>query len=784
MFLGFNNPHYHLTHSLTTNLHQSHDNEIDLHYYAEEENVQHYDDNELNLQIASAISKIHDFFSTKFQEIHNYYPRSETEWKDKALTYLLNKITDVTNPDTANYYDQLVANLKTFINRNLIAPIFQKEREETVEDFIPYHNYSLKDSKQNLAESSDEVINTAPVNFIKTTVNQLLNNYTNFLIGSAVENNQKSKIVGNHHSNLGMSWYQKIPENFKPQIVYDESIDKSSYANLVDALTTTKNKSEILTTAANWNKIADSFSQKLQKQYQEDLKYLKNFEGNNSNFSHLFQDHTINQFNSLIKEINPDYQITDPEHDWNLNLSNADLFSFNNQEFPDLSFIGYRINYSRDKNTNPSFEYVLKKNNAWLSHLANNFAYQGDFEEVVKNLLTNILKIINENFLNFFKIDPAIDLNIPNFVLTKDSFIPTAITDRLFKILPFSFVIDNVQKVNENGEPDDSVSVDDNLFFKIDYQISLGNVGDFQWYQTFTEEYHLILNLPNPINLNLLNQAPELVPIWQEINLADGEGLDIIQMFNDPEFLRKQFSYDNKNNLLEYRTLQAITDNDNINLITQINLVGTNLSRSYAKVFPIQFFWENQQFETAIEAVKTQLIEQFGNEYPKQYEFFMQEENQGLRDQIISATFLQTKSDPHFLTNSLAENIELFKTNFLQHLTGLLVENFNSAQENHIKEHYQNLREKLVNVLNRLGISLESKLAKGLLHQVDTDEAKSHEANEIRPPSPEMTAIIEFLDNPTTNLDHLKDLAPILENINPYSFTNALNTTEKNALYV
>ncbi|MDQ0514096.1 hypothetical protein J2Z62_000534 [Mycoplasmoides fastidiosum] len=733
----------------------------------------------VGIEIKESLQKIHEHFKYKFQQIRYRYPTSSSDRVNQAITYLLYKITDPIQAGSVNYYDQLVRNLTTIIDQNFSASIFKTRQNEPTDTYLPHPNYQITGNWKNNQNFiiNDNIINTISPQEIENKVKKFLSNFVNFLIG---ENDKKFKVLP-FLNEFGMDWYDQIPNSLKPKIIYDKSFTESDYLNLIDALTTTKQNSSIITNATELNKKTEEFNEKLNQRQIEDLKYLKSINSSDAaTFSRLFTDSSIEKFNNLVDQIDSKYRITSPTYFWNLNFSQIDLIAFNKVLYPNIKVLSKKINYSTSTNQSPSFSYVLQYNNAFLGSNVTNLPYTGNFETNVQSILENTTKLISENFLKFFKIKDTINLRNSNLYFEVEDFEKTEITQELEKILPFEIKITNLFREFHYGaytmlnEP-----LADELHFTTDFEIKFGNKDSFNWYKTFYKEGKTILIFPSYEIIDLLNVAPNFVPIWSYNDLNDLTA----DSLKSSEALSKVFDYGNTDIRFKYEPVELKLWGKKVILTTKLSLLGTDATRTYESELPIADFFNFKHLDDDFELLKNQIEEQIKVMYPEQYEYYMREENKWLRDQIINEALSIIENNPEFLSNSWEENVELFKEKFLKYFEDFFTQNPNGGQRGEIYQHYQGLREKLISVLNRLGISLDSDLAKSLLNQINYEEQKSLEVNEIVPPSPELVAIINFLDDPHNNVDKLKEFAPLLEKINPYLFAKTFDTTKRVSLY-
>ncbi|MDQ0514095.1 hypothetical protein J2Z62_000533 [Mycoplasmoides fastidiosum] len=756
-------------------------------------------DEEIEVLITNALQQVHAVFERKFEQINRTYPNTESGQTSKAITYLLSRITDANNGETADYYNQLVTNLKILIDRNFNARIFASKQDKSKEDGIPFPSYRVQlndnnsksirgDDYQRNQYLEDNLINTAGASQIRSSTNSLLKNLVSFLTtdkdyGSYYDSddNFPLKTYQLNNDQFGMGWYNKIPDNLKPRYVYNTSFDKTSYVNLITALTTTKNNSTIITDATNLQNLTSVFNNALDSQQTRDYAYLNEINSDtNSVFTKLFKDDSVNNLNALIEQVDSLYKITNAENFWNFNFSNAQFISVNNHDYPGIELVSKKINYSTSSSDMPSFEYGLKFNNAFASFRTSDFPYRGDFTESGNQILKTAVQLVNQKFSQFFELDKSANLKSFDLTLNPNDLKKTDIVQQLEQSLPFSFQIQNVQRQNPtyfgNLQPKE-------FLFRVDYSINLGSGAPFNWYSHFNETYHAFLKVPNYAALEKLKEAPELPPILDFDNLSKMNLGSFNDVLKDPEFLTNNFNYQNFDAAFAYHAIKAEPNKDKLIITTEVVLNGSELSKTYESELPISGLLDSEQFNNALQLIRDHIEQQLKDKYPEQYEYYMREENKWLRDELLSKALEQTKSDPSFLTNTLEENINLFSQKFLEGFLDFFSQSDQDALHSKIHEHYQNIREKLIAVLHRLGISLDSDLAKILLNQINFEEHKSLEEGKIIPPSAELAAILDFLNDPDTNIDKLKEIAPILEKLNPYLLAKTFNTTQRVSLY-
>ncbi|MDQ0514094.1 hypothetical protein J2Z62_000532 [Mycoplasmoides fastidiosum] len=757
-------------------------------------------DDEVETLIKKALEQLHVAFERKFGQISQTYPRTESGRTNKAITYLLSRITDANEKQTTDYYAELVANLKTLITRNFNAPVFSSQQNKSGEDNIPFPSYKVELTNEsrrgrNYWEHSylvDNLVNTAGATQIRDLVNNLLNNWVTFLTSDSYSSGydddsnypiQSYPLQSYSRSNdsFGMGWYNRIPNELKPHFIYNRSFDQTSYLNLVSALTTTKNNSSIITVATNLENLTKVLNTALNRQQTEDAAYLKQLNQNKDlTFTKLFQDNSISHLNDLIEQVDPQYKIGDASNFWNFNFSNADFITIDNKNYPGVELTYKKINYSSSYSNNPSFEYTLKYNNASGTFRTSHFPYRGSLVDGGSLILTTTLQLMTQKFSNFFELNKSVNLKSYDLILDKSNFHKTQIVEQLEKALPFTFEIKSVERVNPTAF---GASQPKEFVFKINYVANLGNKAPFNWYVNFSNNHHAFLKIPNYAAIEQLEKAPELPPILDIDSLSKVNLGSLSDLLKDPKFLADSFSYQNFDSSFAYQAIQAVPTKNKLIVTTEIRLTGSELSKTYETELPINGLLDSEQLNNALQLIRDQIEQQLKNKYPDQYDYYMREENKWLRDQLLAQALEKTRLDPSFLTNNLEENIELFTQNFLEGFLDFFSQSNQEALSDEIHKHYQEIREKLIAVLRRLGISLDSDLAKILLNQINFEEHKSLEEGKIIPPSAELAAILDFLNDPDTNIDRLKEIAPILEKLNPYLLAKTFNTTQRVSLY-
>ncbi|MDQ0514092.1 hypothetical protein J2Z62_000530 [Mycoplasmoides fastidiosum] len=739
-----------------------------------------YTEIELDQKISETIAQIHTFFTNKYDQIKDLYPGSEAREIDKAITYLLYKISANDAASTNSYYSQLFDNLKNIILQNFNSSVFITA-SSSVSQFV-FHTY-LANSTLKLGDGKnkfdDFVINTVSDQTIKKAVDDFLTKFSNYLTST---NAVSSPVLTSTINPFALDWYTNIPEALRPVVKFGHSLEESAYSNLIKALTTKDQNSKIVADLVGLKELISDFNTQLISDFENDLKYLSE-KITKVTIGQAFSDSSPLELMSLIKLVNSTYDFDWKDY-WNLNLSRAEKINLLTNSFPNVKVVDRKINYSTADKTSAAFSYTLNLNNANLNHTNTGLYYSTDFKEAAETILNWVNQTIRNNFFRFYQIDPNINLrNYPIF-FDQSSFKETSLMQQLRQILPLSMEILNVNQTHNWDFLNQSrIQQFDQIPFSVSYQLILGdNSGSFNWdNKKVLQTSQLTFEIPNTNQLEALNQAPELIPVWngEELKLDT----DLAHIFDNQNFLNQHFSFNNTNPELEYKILSASREQNNIKLTNQITVVGTNLSRTYTIDLPISTLLSEQEFQSLVDALIGQIENEFAQKFPDEYAIYKDLNNGAIRQSLLEKVLAEIRSNPDFLKNTLEENIELFKSYFQKELENFFNKTEQQKIEDQILDHYAELRHKLITALNRLGISLESQLAKILLGQIDAEQALSLQNKKIAEPSAELKAIIDFVNDPDSDIDKIQQFAPILEKLNPYLLSKTLDRTEKGTLY-
>ncbi|MDQ0514091.1 hypothetical protein J2Z62_000529 [Mycoplasmoides fastidiosum] len=740
--------------------------------------------NNLDSKIAEILANIHNVFKSKYQELSTKFEKSSDDETNKSITFLLMNITAV---DTNNlWYKKLADNLKKVLYLNVLGDKFHYQNDQRADaESFPAFNYLNEQRKKIVLKLNDPnshpdfIINTLMPSEARNLADQLLTGWQTYLTSGT-------------DTTFGKSWYEQIPKQLKPVRHYDVALDTQDYQNLIDALTTTKASSEILLKHAKLEEIQKQVEQKLQTELTKDIKSLEDIKNQDKN-SQLFLDTAPNNLalNLGLLSNNPhSSQDVDLFKDkWNAHLSKENNISFNPLfSFPSTSdeskakISDLKLQYftNGNLNDNPSLDWILSLNNASVQGQYH-FPYTATPSETASFLLEKLFVLIQN-----FGIQNLIDLTDEAKASNKTTFEPadfkqtfdmSQLPTGLLNLLKMEFKITAVQNEFTN-----KTNIND-LLITITGSIQSNGTNPSGSNIIGSVSHDFIFRVNPDLENKLLTTAPKLDPVWN--NSIKLESNEQIQQLIAAGQYNRYFSYNNTNSNFQYSTTGIEIGNGVVNVTTEISLnnkYASGMKISYITALPISLFIDNTNFEALATAAADQINYDLTSIYGQLFEEVF---NPFELDDLTKQLIFEIKTDSEFPYRSIEENMDLFIERYQKELIDRISSaNFidNDKRIEGLKDHYNEIRERLKAALVKVGISLDSNFAKSLLDQIDITEQNAIENTNVEL-DPRFLEIIDFIEDSDNNLDTIKSLGRLLEKFSPQQLVTALNQTQKGVAY-
>ncbi|WP_391591763.1 hypothetical protein MCAV_07360 [[Mycoplasma] cavipharyngis] len=735
--------------------------------------IKGYSNIELNQKIDLTLKEVNRIFKNKLKSNNNSYPQSQKETDDQAITYLLTKITN----KSSVWYPIVFDRLKNILNYNFQNQYFQHKISSIDTKYFPYKKYLSANNSLisyfNQLNFDPIVLNTLRDDEIKQSVTNFLNSWKNYLTDKnwALLYNRFGVdwyyLLFKKSNRFGFAWYDLIPKKLIPHKEYNAVFTNQHYQNLIDAITSNKANSNIIN-RAGLSKEQNNVENKLNAKLETDKKFLEDKIANKQN--QIFTDHTPDKVAKFIAELsNRDPKDFDFKSKWNLNFSDLNDISFNNNIFDNLKndvklvefkVIGDDSSYYPD--ISPKLNWTLQLNNAFISNQSD-FNYQNTVEESAYQIFQLLFETISKQ---------------PNAYLElKEGAIDRFIKNQKFDNYDFKLINDLGSFLNKR-----------NLFLKIkeietgsninQYQITLigyYNFNEHAYRSDFRHEEknsfkHFTYHLDFDLEQSLLNQAPHLKPKIINNNFQ-AEAISTLQ--------KDDLKYDNPNSIFNYQPISIISKNQNsldpkleiTTLITLNHPLTTNKSLTYVTSFDLNDFSKDlSNFDQLALFLTKEIIAK---------EKLDDDLSASNLNNIYQKALAKTKSDPEFNNRSINQNLKIFSENYhdlIKQSHKLTPESIKSYQD------YQQLKNRLEKQLIKAGINLKSKFAQGLFNQINQTQEESL-TNPNATLKPEFLDLIDFINRSENNLNTFKALTSLIEKYSPEEINLALNQTQKNLSY-
>ncbi|WP_391592032.1 hypothetical protein MCAV_01940 [[Mycoplasma] cavipharyngis] len=536
----------------------------------------------LTNKVDTTLAAIQTVFKTKLNNSINSLPKNETEAQNKAITYLVQKITEKTNNNL--WYQRLSDYLKKILLNNFINEKLYHYLNKN-EQYLPHKKYL--DNYSSIGNNLPYVYNTLTFQEIEEAVDKVLSTWKNYLIDQS-NNNQ------NNNDNFGFSWYSNIPNSLKPTIYYNQSFDQQDYFNIIDAIVTNRENSEIITQHGGLIAEQNAVDEKLKTKLEADKKFLLEKTTNHKN--ELFIDQAPINLAKIFQDLSQvDLDFTKL---WNLHFSNWNDIKLNKQIFEGHDIRVqvrslFKIVNPFSSVDQPRIEWKLSLNNAIVLGQTD-FGYNLNINDSAHQILNLIYQTIEKQGANLFiKFNPKsvnkFDLNFNGY-----DFI---LNQRLVQYLS----IRNINlKINQNVERYFTNKTNINQ-----YQLDLN--GSIKSYNKLDQvlNKNLVYTINPDLERQLLESAPLLPPIFDNNENKNIEN-KLPWGFTDQLGEIKKFSYHNSNPIFNYRTILFHIYNENqndtnrkIRVVTRITLkdqFATNKFKDYTTIVPFYALNNLNQF--------------------------------------------------------------------------------------------------------------------------------------------------------------------------------------------